>query len=1148
MAGALNWAEEEKSMQLVVFGMHRSGTSPLTRLINLMGAYVGIEGSLMGANQQNPKGFWERKDVLELNKQVLTSLGLEWYQVANLDLSKLNPKMLRFFKRQAMDILLKLEPHRPWVIKEPRMCLLFPLWRALLEAPVCIHIYRHPVEVAQSLRTRNGFPLHFGVALWEKYHLAAIEHTRGLPCLLVSHRQLMLQPVETVQKLYEDLLAVGTHGLRCPKEAEIRAFIDPAFYREREQHDPEEQYLSIAQKKLFDAFRNGSVFDLDPLPQLSAGALEALTSYVTTPPPRESDQETAVLQEALIIIAEEGAASWPQASCEEQVQTAAPPQNGVASPQIPAEGEGTLIPTHAAPPEFSVRLDLHSQKEFELERALEENRQLLSQLRTELRHREQDIDKLQRWLERFDHGFSDILHSKRWKLGHALAALYRQLCGKPPLPMPQEHQQHLMKQVRAWQESFRDRFSRSFNGTFPGSSQLSPAAPVDRRLPAFGEAHPTLGRYPTVDIIVCVHNALADVKVCLTSVIEQTKRPFTLYLVNDGSDEATTVYLRQFAAGCASCLLLENPVAEGYTRAANKGLRASTADYVVLLNSDTIVSASWLDKVIECGESDPHLGLIGPLSNAASWQSIPECYSPDGEWAINALPVGYSVNDMARLVETVSEKQFPRVPFVNGFCFAIKRALIAAIGYFDEEAFPKGYGEENDYCLRAAQAGYAIAIADHCYVYHAKSKSYTPEGRARLARAGREALLRKYGEERVRREVDILRHDPVLAGIRNRVRAALHERPRPLRTERSPSLKVLFLLPVRGDGGGVHSVVQEVHEMTKIGVFARVAVPQRHTDHYRRLYQGMNVEIFSPYDSEEELLRYASEFDIVVATIFTSVKLLARIRQRAPRIVPAYYIQDYEPWIVDSGSALEQEARESYSLIPDMLCFAKTSWLVNLVSQKHGIAVAKVEPGLDTAIFYPCLHGANGRETIRIAAMVRPRTPRRSPLETMQVLGTVKRRYDERVTIAIFGCDAEEPGFLELPRDFAFEHYGQLTREGVAELLRATDIFLDLSKYQAFGRTGLEAMACGCATILPDNCGTSEYATHRENALLVNPEKFDDMVAALQELVENPALRKTLARNGLATAARYSVRAAVISEMKLFLEAMQTREATVQRG
>jgi glycosyltransferase involved in cell wall biosynthesis len=156
----------------------------------------------------------------------------------------------------------------------------------------------------------------------------------------------------------------------------------------------------------------------------------------------------------------------------------------------------------------------------------------------------------------------------------------------------------------------------------------------------------------------------------------------------------------------------------------------------------------------------------------------------------------------------------------------------------------------------------------------------------------------------------------------------------------------------------------------------------------------------------------------------------------------------------------------------------------------------------------------------------------------MRVLKSIKSKYEDRVAITIFGCEPEEPAFLALPCDFEFDHMGILIREEVADLFRNADIFIDFSEYQAFGRAGLEAMACGCATILPGNCGTSEYAAHRQNALLVNTRDDDELITAMQELIESDGLRKDISERGISTALNYNITKAVISELMLFKEAI----------
>ncbi|MEO0249484.1 MAG: glycosyltransferase [candidate division WOR-3 bacterium] len=171
----------------------------------------------------------------------------------------------------------------------------------------------------------------------------------------------------------------------------------------------------------------------------------------------------------------------------------------------------------------------------------------------------------------------------------------------------------------------------------PGSwGRLVHIDPIEERPPV--QAHQA-----SVDIIVCVHNALSDVQRCLEAIVRHTNQPYSLILVDDGSESETRNYLSEFAHS-QRAVLLRNEEAKGYTRAANQGLRQSSSDYVVLLNSDTVVTPEWLDRLIACAESDTRIGLVGPLSNTASWQSIPEIES-HGDWAANPLPTGMTIEE-----------------------------------------------------------------------------------------------------------------------------------------------------------------------------------------------------------------------------------------------------------------------------------------------------------------------------------------------------------------------------------------------------------------------------------------------------------------------------------------------------------------------
>ena len=269
-----------------------------------------------------------------------------------------------------------------------------------------------------------------------------------------------------------------------------------------------------------------------------------------------------------------------------------------------------------------------------------------------------------------------------------------------------------------------------------------------------------------VDIIVCVHDVLLDVRRCLESVAQYTKDPYRLILVDDGSADETQDFLAQWATA-EGAQRLRNEPARGYTYAANQGLRLSTADYALLLNSDTIVTPGWLDRMVACAESEPRIGVVGPLSNTASWQSIPD-FESKGDWASNPLPPDTSAEMMAELLARDSARLYPWMPFLNGFCLLIKRQVLDSVGYFDEECFGAGYGEENDYALRARSQGWQMRLADDADVYHAQSKSYSTEARRQLSERAFAVLVQKHSQGLIDAGVHYCRQDRTLRGIRAR--------------------------------------------------------------------------------------------------------------------------------------------------------------------------------------------------------------------------------------------------------------------------------------------------------------------------------------------------------------------------------------------
>ncbi|MER9327581.1 glycosyltransferase [Mesorhizobium sp. M0488] len=618
-----------------------------------------------------------------------------------------------------------------------------------------------------------------------------------------------------------------------------------------------------------------------------------------------------------------------------------------------------------------------------------------------------------------------------------------------------------------------------------------------------------------VDIIVCVHNALDDVRRCLESITIRTMPPYNLIVVDDGSDEPTATYLKEFMVGQQG-KLLRHQVALGYTRAANAGLRASSGDFVVLLNSDTVVTSFWLDRLIECAQSDTKIGMVGPLSNTASWQSVPLTVE-EGDWALNPLPDGVDANGMAVRVAECSPRVYPKVGFLNGFCILLKRSLIEEVGYFDEASFGEGYGEENDYCLRATAAGWLLAVAEDTYVYHAQSKSYSNERRRKLVERSDLMLREKHGS-RILPSVDATRENTGLAAMRARV-AVSSERTlaRDQIRSRHEGRRVLLLLPIRDSGGGANVVLTEAQSMMRAGVDVTIANLKMHRDAFEFSYPNIEVPIIY-LENPQSLADVSGNFDAIVATVFFTVEWLRGLRFEKSQSI-GYYVQDFEPYFFDESDPLYAQALSSYTAIPDMKLFTKTSWNAGELERCAGVKASIVGPSYDSDRFFP---GTRDDKTVtRIAAMIRPSTPRRAPELTASVLERLCRNQPKQVEVHIFGCSPEDPlmrRFAHLPNAVI---RGHLDPDQMSDLLASVDIFADFSVYQAMGLTALEAMGCATAVVGPANGGLAEIVTHLSDGLIIDTSDEDACYQALVELVGDRQLLAGIQLTGIKTASKY---------------------------
>lgn len=349
--------------------------------------------------------------------------------------------------------------------------------------------------------------------------------------------------------------------------------------------------------------------------------------------------------------------------------------------------------------------------------------------------------------------------------------------------------------------------------------------------------------------------------------------------------------------------------------------------------------------------------------------------------------------------------------------------------------------------------------------------------------------------------------------------------------------RVTFVLPVKGGGGGAHSVVQEATAMRALGVDATILVNEKNFAAFKRTYArfdwvGTDCKAFTgPKDLAERI----DGSDIVVATTNTSAHSVAEAvaASKKPQRT-GYYVQDYEPLFYEAGSEHWNIALSSFEVLKDCTYFAKTRWLRDIVDATHRRPVSVVVPSIDHGIYRPARRPkGTGKRTL--CAMVRPQTPRRAPHRTMRVLARIAAQHGDGVEISAFGADARDLEAHGVPTYSGIDILGSLLQPQVAELLQRSDFFLDLSDYQAFGRTAAEAMACGTIALAPSVGGASDFVVDGRNSFLVDTRDEGAVLAAVDKMLTMTDEEIRLMRiAALEAVAGFTPTAAAISELRAF--------------
>ena len=242
----------------------------------------------------------------------------------------------------------------------------------------------------------------------------------------------------------------------------------------------------------------------------------------------------------------------------------------------------------------------------------------------------------------------------------------------------------------------------------------------------------------SVTVVIPVYRDLEATCACLESVLSSTAISLgEVIVVDDASPEpAVSAYLDKLAAD-GSIRLVRNEENLGFVASVNRGMEQAGAADVVLLNSDTVVAGDWLDRMASHVRLGLKVGTVTPFSNSATICSYPTI---EGGFE---LPPDETVAGVDAAFAEANIGRAARIPTAVGFCMFISRACLSDVGLFDVETFKQGYGEENDFCLRATKRGWQHLLAADTFVWHKGEVSFGAAAK-RLQAAAVEVLESRY--------------------------------------------------------------------------------------------------------------------------------------------------------------------------------------------------------------------------------------------------------------------------------------------------------------------------------------------------------------------------------------------------------------------
>lgn len=563
------------------------------------------------------------------------------------------------------------------------------------------------------------------------------------------------------------------------------------------------------------------------------------------------------------------------------------------------------------------------------------------------------------------------------------------------------------------------------------------------------------------DVIIPIYNAPDWTKLCVYAVMQNTSRECLnkIYLMNDNSNAQTLNMLLNLKDKYGDVIeLITNENNLGFVKNCNKALKLAEAEYVLLLNSDCLLSKNSIQKLMNHMQKDEKIGLICPVASNAANLTLP-------------IFEGFSYSDMDKLLESKFSGECFDACTIVGNCLMIKNECLSNVGLLDE-IYGMGYGEETDYQFKCMEAGYSAKVAIDTYVFHKAEVSFgVSEEKQKRLNYNRDIFFSRWEKQYNELLEEYNKHDPIKYILENITES-----------DKQPAVDVLFYLPdIVQNAGGCHVVVDMVNYLSINGVSANVT--------YDSMKDYKEIMVFTPISSEK---MENIDCNKIVATIWYSV-FRARKFADSKHIPLVYFVQGYEPYFcngVDYGLvALSYKIPDQILTISDYL----SEKMLKMFDKKSTV--------IPNGINYDLLYNRSPKKHAKSITMIMRGNPMKGDFILLDLL---KQINDNNSGLEINFVYVENK--LVLPELVNHGNVvniikGPISRNEVTTLLEKTDIYIDCSLNEGFGLIGLEALFARAVPIVSNSFGIHEYIIDGVNGFIVDnvndSQKYYDKIQIL---------------------------------------------------